>query len=128
MSLVAEDRVVAGVPFTAVEADVPLDARDWEREDWESAPLEMLEAEITTFAAHITAAMAQWLRWVGIYDQREGWRKWDMASCAHWLNWKCGVSLITGREHVRVAKTLLSLPALFEPFAQGRLSLSLIHI
>ena len=46
---------------------------------------------------------------------------------AHWLSWQCGVGLTAGREQVRVARALLSLPLLAEEFAAGRLSYSKVR-
>jgi hypothetical protein len=43
-------------------------------------------------------------------------------SCAHWLNWKCGIGLGAAREKVRVARALGSLPAVAAAMAEGRLS------
>jgi hypothetical protein len=43
-------------------------------------------------------------------------------SCAHWLNWKCGIGLGAAREKVRVARALRSLPAVAAAMAEGRLS------
>ena len=47
-----------------------------------------------------------------------------MLSCAHWLNWQCGISLGAAREKVRVAHALAGLPAVSAAFAQGTLSYS----
>ena len=46
---------------------------------------------------------------------------------AHWLSWKCGISLHTGRERVRVARKLEALPLVKERFSQGRLSYSKVR-
>lgn len=93
----------------------------------DGVPLERLEAEIAGFAAHLAAASAKWLVWVGAYDRREGWRSWEAKSCAHWLNWRCGVSLRTGREQVRVARCLEHLPLVRECFLEGRVSYSKVR-
>ena len=61
------------------------------------------------------------------YDRREGWLQWDAKSCAHWLNWRCGVSLRTAREQVRVARALEHLPLLRETFMEGRISYSKVR-
>jgi len=67
-------------------------------------PLERLEAEISSFAGRLASATAMWLSWIAAYDAREGWAGWQAKSCAHWLNWWCGVAPRTAREHVRVAR------------------------
>jgi len=43
-------------------------------------------------------------------------------SCAHWLNWQCGIDLGAAREKVRVAHALKDLPRISEAFRAGRLS------
>ena len=64
---------------------------------------------------------------IAAYDRREGWWQWEAKSCAHWLNWRCGVSLRTAHEHVRVARALEKLPLLRETFIEGRISYSKVR-
>ena len=45
-----------------------------------------------------------------------------LKSCAHWLNWKCGIDLGAAREKVRVARSLEKLPRVAASMAEGRLS------
>ncbi|HEY7378368.1 MAG TPA: DUF222 domain-containing protein, partial [Steroidobacteraceae bacterium] len=40
-------------------------------------------------------------------------------SCAHWLNWKCGIDLGAARERVRVAHALDTLPRIAAAMASG---------
>src|SRR2546425_5692046 len=72
--------------------------------DLTAIPLERLEAEIATQAAHIAAATCRWLELVAEFERREGYADWGCRSTAHWLNWRCGVSLVSGREQVRVGR------------------------
>ncbi len=58
------------------------------------------------------------------FDRRQGWGTWECRSCAHWLNWKCGIDVATARQKVRVAHCLRQLPAITAAFAAGRLSYS----
>ena len=81
-----------------------------------------LVAEITTLAGHLNAANARLLGLIAELDRRRGWAEWGVKSCAHWLNWKCGISLGAAREKVRVARTLASLPRVAAAMAEGRLS------
>jgi hypothetical protein len=46
----------------------------------------------------------------------------SIASCAQWLAWQCGMSPVTAREHVRVARALRALPRIAAAFDAGRLS------
>ncbi len=52
---------------------------------------------------------------------------WEVRSCAHWLNWKCGIALGAAREKVRVAHALVALPRVSEAFREGRLSYSKVR-
>jgi hypothetical protein len=45
-------------------------------------------------------------------------------SCAHWLNWRCGIGLTAAREKVRVGHALAGLPQTQAAFASGQLSYS----
>jgi hypothetical protein len=68
--------------------------------------IEELAAEICTLTSHINAANYRWLMLVGEYDRRTGWSDGATQSCAHWLNWKCGIAMGAAREKVRVARAL----------------------
>ena len=70
----------------------------------------------------LAAATAAWLRLVAEFDERGGWHGVGINSCGHWLAWQCGMSPVTGREHVRVARALRGLPKIAAAFAAGRLS------
>lgn len=86
--------------------------------------IQQLENDITTLAAHIDAAMFRWLELLREFDECEGWKGEGIKSLAHWMNWKCGMSLATAREKVRVALALKNLPHTSEAFREGRLSYS----
>jgi hypothetical protein len=83
---------------------------------------EELEAELTTLASHLYAAMCRWLELVGELDRRAEWADWGCGSCAEWLAWRCALLPRTAREHVRVARRLPELPLLRAVFARGELS------
>ena len=89
--------------------------------------LEQLEDQITELAAHIHAATYQLLELIREYDDCEGWAGPGLRSCAHWLNWKCGISLGAAREKVRVAHALAELPRISEVFREGRISYSKVR-
>jgi hypothetical protein len=85
--------------------------------------LPALEDEIATWSAHLSAGMCRWLELVGELDRRGGWGEYyGLASCAHWLSWRCAVSPRSAREHVRVARRLPGLPRIRAAFAAGELS------
>ena len=93
----------------------------------EEAELEALESRITELWGHINAATAQFLALLAEFDRREGWAQHGVASCAHWLNWQCGISAGAAREKVRVARALTSLPKIAQAFGEGRLSYSKVR-
>ena len=68
--------------------------------------IDELASEICTLAGHINAANHRWLLLVAEYDRRDGWSDGATQSCAHWLNWKCGIAMGAAREKVRVARAL----------------------
>jgi hypothetical protein len=93
----------------------------------EMVELAALEDRITEGAGHLAAATGAWLSLVEEFDRRRGWAVHGLKSCAHWLSWRCGISLVTGREHVRVAKALSDLPDTKAALAAGRLSYSKVR-
>jgi len=50
-----------------------------------------------------------------------------LCSCAHWLNFKCGIGMGAAREKLRVAQALAKLPKISEGFAKGELSYSKVR-
>ena len=89
--------------------------------------LDELEAEITELAGHLNAAQYRWLTLIAEFDRRNGWSDGACASCAHWLNFKCGVALGAARERVRVAHALETLPKISSAMARGELSYSKVR-
>lgn len=89
--------------------------------------LEQLADRLCTLAGRIAAATAEFLRLLGEFDERQGWAGPGLRSCAHWLSWRCGISLRTARDHVRVARRLRPLPVTTRTFAEGRLSYSKVR-
>lgn len=81
-----------------------------------------LQAEICGVASYAAAARCRLLLLVAELERRGAWNEWGVRSCAHWLNWQCGISLHTAREHVRVAVALPSLPLTVSFFERGELS------
>jgi Domain of unknown function (DUF222)/HNH endonuclease len=86
-----------------------------------------LEAQITELAGHLNAANYRWLALIGEFDRRHGWADGKLHSCAHWLNFKCGLNLGAAREKVRVAQALLGLPKIAASMARGELSYSKVR-
>ena len=93
----------------------------------ERVAVDNIGVEICALAGQIAAATARFLALLGDFDEQRGWTGPGLHSCAHWLSWKCGLSLHTGREYVRVAKALRPLPKMQHAFEQGRLSYSKVR-
>ena len=91
------------------------------------ATVATLERKITELAAHISAAEYQFLSLIAEFDSLHGWSGVGIKSCAHWLNWKCGIGLGAAREKVRVATALIELPKISEAFRSGRISYSKVR-
>jgi len=89
--------------------------------------LQALMDEITELAGHLNAAQHRWLMLIAEFDRRQGWADGSSQSCAHWLNWKCGLNLGAAREKVRVAHALQELPKVAEAMARGELSYSKVR-
>jgi len=90
-------------------------------------PLQQLEDEITTLCAHLGAAEHRLLVAIGEFDARKGWVGLGIASCAHWLGWKCGIALPTAHDKVRVARALRELPEISTAMSRGELSYSKVR-
>src|ERR1700685_2710353 len=93
----------------------------------DSLSLAELEAQITELAGHVNAANYRWLTLIAEFDRRHGWSDGKLHSCAHWLNFKCGLNLGAAREKVRVALALAELPKIAASMARGELSYSKVR-
>jgi hypothetical protein len=82
-------------------------------------PIDELAADICSLAGRINAANHRWLLLIGEFDRRKGWSDGLTQSCAHWLNWKCGVAMGAAREKVRVAHALENLPKISAAMESG---------
>ncbi len=82
--------------------------------------------EIAALAAHISAATARWLKLLGRLDEEEGWDE-GYKTLAHWLSWRCGMTLSMARDHVRVAQGLRNRPLIQEAFERGEVSYSKVR-
>jgi Domain of unknown function (DUF222) len=85
---------------------------------------EALSDEIALLAGHLNAANYRLLKLIAEFDTRKGWGAEGCQSCAHWLNYKCGIDMGAAREKVRTANALVSLPKISEAMEQGQISYS----
>jgi hypothetical protein len=86
--------------------------------------LDQLEGEIINLSQQLNVTEYAFLVLIREFDIRQGWKAWLFNNCAEWLNFKCGMSLGTAREKVRVALALYDLPQCSAAFAAGDLSYS----
>jgi len=86
-----------------------------------------LAAEISELSAYLYAATYRLLVLIREFDENNYWEYLGMASCAHWLNFKCGLGIHAAREKVRVANALANLPAMSKRFERGELSYSKVR-
>ncbi len=89
--------------------------------------LRQIEDQITELAAHIHAANYRLLTLIQRFDAAGGWGGPGLRSCAHWLNWKCGIGLNAAREKLRVAHALIDLPKISAAFSRGEISYSKVR-
>jgi hypothetical protein len=89
---------------------------------------EKLGERITLLAGQINAANYQLLKLIARFDDCKGWSGGGtVRSCAHWLNWKCGIAMGAAREKIRVAHSLENLPLIDESFSTGEISYSKVR-
>jgi Domain of unknown function (DUF222)/HNH endonuclease len=70
----------------------------------------------------MTAASAEALELVALYDEQKLWARDGATSMASWLAGRFGLAWGTAREWVRAAHALRGLPRIREAYASGRLS------
>jgi hypothetical protein len=89
--------------------------------------IEALDAEIAVLFAEAFSLTARALAKLAIFDREQCWAALSFQSCAHWLNFRIGISLGAAREHVRVARALEGLPETSTKFSAGTLSYSKVR-
>jgi Domain of unknown function (DUF222)/HNH endonuclease len=87
-----------------------------------SSSIDELDRAICRLVRQMNAESYRMLVLVREFDDRLGFAKWTLPTCAEWLAWRCGLSLSAAREKVRTAQALRHLPAISAAFADGRLS------
>jgi len=90
-------------------------------------PIDDLDRAIVTLSARINAETYELLVLIRQFDERAGWLKWGLGSCAEWLHYRCDFSMNAAREKVRVAHALKTLPEVAAAFATGELSYSKVR-
>ena len=108
--------------YAAWDSAPVADRHDNRRAVGDSRSIDDLDHAICTLARQMNAETYRMLVLVREFDERLGWQKWGLPSCAEWLAWRCGVSLSAAREKVRTAHALREMPAVAAAFEDGRLS------
>ena len=85
---------------------------------------EKLGDQITELCGNLYAATYRLLVLIHEFDEQGYWQLPGLCSCAHWLNFKCGIGMNAAREKVRVAHALAELPKISKAFERGELSYS----
>lgn len=91
------------------------------------AASEKLGAEITELCGYIYAATYRLLILIREFDENGYWELPGLVSCAHWLNFQCGIGMNAAREKVRVAHALAELPLISAAFERGQISYSKVR-
>ena len=86
-----------------------------------------IRTEILQLCAELHRTEYRLLELIEQLDVPGAWRHDDMPSCAHWLNARCGLDLVTAREKVRIAHALPKLPLIQAAFRSGELSYSKVR-
>src|SRR5215471_13625990 len=89
--------------------------------------VDALADRIAETAAMLDAGTHRLLTDVRRFDVEELWAIQGATSCAHWLNWRCGIALGAAREKVRVARALAILPLIDDALRQGQVSYSKVR-
>jgi hypothetical protein len=82
---------------------------------------------IVRIAAHAAALERRLLALIAEFDRRRGWERGGHRDCAAWLIMNTGMSRVTARERVRMARALEDLPKISETMARGELSYSKVR-
>jgi hypothetical protein len=88
---------------------------------------EALGNEITELCSYLYAGEYQLLMKIREFDENGYWGGPGLVSCAHWLNFKCGIGMNAARERVRVARALADLPKISAAFGEGAVSYSKVR-
>ncbi len=88
---------------------------------------EELGNRIAELNAYINVAQAEFLELLREFDEQRYWEDLGFPSCAHWLNFKCGIGFNAARERLRMAHALVKLPKIQKAFAEGTVSFSKVR-
>ncbi len=79
--------------------------------------------ELVTRYQRITTLEAEWLHGLAVFDRRLGWQVMGYRSAASWLTQAVGITMVTARDKLRVARVLHDgMPQVGAALAEGRIS------
>ena len=90
-------------------------------------PLIQLADDLEESWRAVSKCTSEFLRILLEFDRREGYREWGYADTAQWLDARCGITRVTAREKVRVARALSELDLIPKSFEEGFLSYSQVR-
>ncbi len=125
--LVVRERTNEGESGASPAPDLSLDDLSDLAALAEDDAIDELGDRIIKFSAHMSAAEYRLLVMIAEFDRREGWKPAGHKDCAAWLEMNTGLSRITARERVRVARALRELPETSKAMSQGELSFSKVR-
>ena len=87
---------------------------------------ESLSEAIVALCGRIHGAEYRLIELIRRLEALKPWNR-ERPDCAHWLNFTCGMDLVTAREKVRIAHALDDLPQITDAFREGELSYSKVR-
>lgn len=83
-----------------------------------------LGEQIIALSGRVASAQCRWLLLVAEFDALDGASTYGLPTTTRWISHHCGIAARTARDHLKVARTLDTYPALAESMAAGRISYS----
>ena len=90
-------------------------------------PIGELADSLVSAWAEVCKCTVHFLREVYEFDLRQGYREFGFSDTAEWLDFRCGISRVTGREKVRIARKLVALARIEKAYGEGKLSYSKVR-
>jgi hypothetical protein len=91
------------------------------------ALIDTIDSEIAALSVVHAATEHRLITKIREFDECDGYVGQGYLSCAHYLNYRIGLSLSAGREKVRVGRALKRLPRIDAAFASGVISYSKVR-
>src|SRR6266508_1409348 len=91
--------------------------------DCMAMPTVAMAEELVELHRQVTASEAEFLRGLATFDRRLGWQVLGYRSAAAWLARTMGMTMVTARDKLRVARVLAAgMPQVASALADGRIS------